>query len=64
MLINQEFADTISEEHGQEGLDELLQALQNTMVAVSGFETDVVNHFVNRPDLFYAPLYNTSVAVH
>lgn len=64
MLINQELADEIESEHGREGLDELICALQCSQLAVEGLETAVVKHFTNRTDLFYAPLYNTSIAIN
>ena len=67
VMVPPNLADEIVEHFGEQGLREYSIALNNSVDAIRNLEDDVVTFFsINprAPQAFYAPIYNTSIAVH
>ncbi len=64
MLVPEELAKEILEDLGPRHLEQFAQELKNSLDAIRGLEDEVVHLAATRNDFLYAPINNTSVAIH
>lgn len=56
--------EEILEELGPNALVEMNIAMDNSLLAIAGFEEALVQHILEHPKSIWAPLTHTSIAVH